>query len=117
MPIRTEITFHDMPANDGIEAAIHRWVARLEHMYDRIVACHVVVDQPHRRHRQGGAFHLRVVLSVPGEDLAVNQVRHEDVYVAIADAFRAVRRQLQDQVATRRDFVRSPLTIDRASAR
>ena len=117
MPIPTEITFHEMPASGGVEAAIHRWVARLEHVYDRIVACRVVVDQPHRRHRSGGEFHLRVVLSVPGEDVAVDQVRHADVYVAVADAFRAVRRQLQDHVATRRDFVRSPLTIGRADAR
>jgi len=117
MPIPTVITFHEMPGSDGVEAAIHRWVARLEHMYDRIAGCHVVVDQPHKRHRHGGAFQLRVVLSVPGEDVTVNHVRHEDVYVAIADAFRAVRRQLQDLIASRRDLGRSPQTIGRADAR
>lgn len=117
MPIPTEITFHEMTRSESVEAAIHRWIARLEHMYDRIVACHAVVDQPHKRHRQGRAYQIHVVLSVPGHDLAVNHVQHEDVYVAIADAFRAVRRQLQAQVATRRGFVRAPQTTDRAMAR
>jgi hypothetical protein len=44
---------------------------------------------------------------VPGQVLSVTQdpgnaEGHEDVYVAISDAFRAVRRQLQSYAAVRR---------------
>ena len=114
MQIPTEITFHEMLPSDAVESAIQRWVARFEHMNSRIVRCHVVVDQPHKHHRQGREFEIHLVLSVPGEDIAA-RVRHEDVYVAIADAFRAARRQLKDQVEVRRAFVKTPALRDTMS--
>ncbi len=111
MQIPTEITFHEILSSDAVEAAIQRWVARLGHMNHRIVRCHVVVDQPHKHHRHGREFEIHVVLSVPGEDI-VARVRHEDVYVAIADGFRAARRQLNEQSQLRRGFVKVPALRD-----
>lgn len=110
MPIPTEITFHEIPHSDAVEAAIHRWVARLEHVHDRIIRCIVKIEQPHKSHRQGRQFEIHVVLEWWGENIASSHHRHEDIYVAIADAFRASRRQLLDQRDTRRDFVRPSST-------
>jgi ribosome-associated translation inhibitor RaiA len=107
MQILTEITFHGIEHSDSAEAAIQRWVARLEHVYDRITHCGVVVSQPHKRHRHGRDFQVSVVLEVPGDNITVTHVVHEDIYVAIGDAFRAARRQLQDHVALRRGFVKT----------
>ena len=103
MQIQTEITFHEIRASEAVEAAIQRWVARLEHLNTRILRCHVVVDQPHKHHRHGREFEIHLVLSVPGEGI-VARVRHEDVYVAVADAFRAARRQLNELLQLRREF-------------
>jgi len=108
MAIPTEVTFHDLEHSDSVEAAIHRWVARLEHVHDRIVRCHVKVEQPHKSHRQGREFEVHVVLEWWGENIATSKHRHADIYVAIADAFRASRRQLLDQRDSRREFVRPP---------
>jgi len=90
-----EITFRGMPNSPAAEAAIHRWVARLEHVYSRIQRCAVVFEQPHRNQRHGNEFHVRIDLSVPDRDIAVSR-DSEDAYLAISEAFRAARRQLQD---------------------
>ena len=101
MEIPTEITFHEVPQSDSVEASIQRWVARLENLNGRIRSCHVFVEQPHRRQRTGSDFEIHVRLEVPGLEIAASRNHHEDIYVAIADAFRAVRRQLLESTAMR----------------
>ena len=107
MKIPTEITFKGIEHSDSVEAACQRWAARLEHMYDRITKCNVTISQPHKLHRHGSEFNVSVVLEVPGSEIAATHIRHEDIYVAVADAFRAARRQLADQVDQRRGFVKT----------
>ena len=114
MKIPTEITFHGIEHSDAVEASVQRWVSRIEHMYDRITGCHVTVSQPHKRHRHGSEFNVSVVLEVPGSEIAATHIRHEDVYVAVADAFRAVRRQLVDHARAQHDRARTDaLSADR----
>lgn len=90
-----EITFRGMPNSPAAELAIDRWVTRMEHVYRRIQRCTVVVDRPHRNQRHGNEFHVRVELAVPDGDIAV-ACDSQDIYLAIADAFRVARRRLQD---------------------
>ncbi|MDB4958414.1 MAG: HPF/RaiA family ribosome-associated protein [Myxococcales bacterium] len=101
-----------MSSSSSVEASIRRWVARLEHNYDRIQRCSVIVEHPHNHHRHGNAFHIRIDLTVPGREIAVSRdperdPGHEDVYVALADAFRAARRQLQDHARIQRGDTKS----------
>ncbi len=102
-----ELTFHGMSPSPAVEASVERWVGRLEHTYDRIQRCSVVIDVPHKRHRQGRQFQVRIDLQIPGRAIAVTHDpvdgSHEDVYVALSDAFRAARRQLLDHVQIRRE--------------
>jgi ribosomal subunit interface protein len=98
-----QITFRDVPSSPAIEARIREEAAELERYYDRIQRCRVVVELPHRHHQQGNLFGVRVDLTVPGAELVTGREpgthhAHEDVYVAIRDAFEAARRQLQDHV-------------------
>ena len=115
MAISTEITFHEIQQSDAVEQAVTRWVSRLEHLHDRIVRCLVKIEQPHKSHRHGREFEVHVVLEIPGNDIAVSRIRHEDIYVAVADAFRAARRQLLDTVGHRREFVKAPGTTRRVA--
>ena len=39
-------------------------------VYDRIVRCEVMIETPHRHHRNGRQFHVRVRLTVPGGEIA-----------------------------------------------
>ncbi|HEU0029084.1 MAG TPA: HPF/RaiA family ribosome-associated protein [Kofleriaceae bacterium] len=107
MQVPTEITFHGIEHSDAVEASIHRWIARLEHFHDRITGCGVVISQPHKRHRQGREFQISLRLEVPGAEIACTHAAHEDIYIAIADAFRAAKRQLQDHVDLQRGFVKT----------
>jgi ribosome-associated translation inhibitor RaiA len=101
MQIPLEITFHRMEASDAVEARIRHKVAGLERVYDRIMGCRVIVDAPHGHHHKGKLYQVRIYLTVPSAELAVSRAHHEaqaheDIYVAIRDAFDAARRRLED---------------------
>ena len=64
------------------------------------MTCRVTVESPHSHHHQGQLYHVTVDLTVPGAELVASRSNdknhaHEDVYVAIRDAFDAAKRQLQ----------------------
>lgn len=103
MQIPVDITFKELGKSDALEARIQEWVEKLERVYDRIVRCEVMVETPHRHHRNGRQYHVRVRLTVPGGEIVASHdpgpdEAHEDAYVALRDAFTAVRRQLEDHV-------------------
>lgn len=109
--MQIDITFRGMAASVSAEMAARRWIDRLARVYAGITSCRVVVEIPHQHHERGKAFHIGIELAVPGQLLAVshdpgNSAAHDDVYVAIADAFRAARRQLQHYTVLRRREVR-----------
>lgn len=111
MPVSLEVTFRDMPSSDSVIAAAQRWANRLGKLDSRIERCTVVVDRPHQRHRHGQQFHIRIELVRPDRTITVARDpgldgAHEDIYVAIADAFRAARRQLLDHTQIRRGDVK-----------
>ncbi|MBA3460348.1 MAG: ribosome-associated translation inhibitor RaiA [Deltaproteobacteria bacterium] len=110
MEIPTEISFHGLPRSPSVEASIQRWVARLENLNGRIRSCHVFVEQPHRRQRSCSDFEVHVHLDVPGMETG-SRNHHEDIYVAVADAFRAVRRQLLDGTEMRTGRGRQQLHV------
>lgn len=103
MAIPTEITFHELERSPNAEAAIERWVARLEDVHDRILHVHAIVGVPHR-HARRREFEVHLKIDISGAEIVTRLARHEDVYVAIADAFRAARRQLLDEVEKRRSY-------------
>lgn len=101
------ITFRNMAPSESVAADIRDKVAKLDHLFDRITSCRVVIEAPHRNHQQGKQwnklFHIRIDLSVPGAELVVNRdpskhASHADAYVAIRDAFIAAKKQLKDYV-------------------
>jgi ribosome-associated translation inhibitor RaiA len=119
LPVQT--TFRNMNHSDAVAARVQEEADKLDQYFDRITSCRVMVEAPHRHHRRGDPFHIRIELGVPGKELVVAHeptIRktlkhgeeehhtkrqdvegpHKDVYVAIHDAFKAMRRQLQDYV-------------------
>jgi cold shock CspA family protein len=120
-----QITFRNMPPSDAIERKIRQKAAKLESFYNRIMSCRVVVEAPHRHHHKGKSYEVRIDLTVPGGELVIEhtpkhlaavkvnplaeseselaethepskQAAHQDIYVAIRDAFNAAGRRLQD---------------------
>jgi len=97
-----------MDPSPAVEAAVTHWAERLAHLYSRIELCRVWIDLPHRHRRRGALFQVRISLAVPGNEIAVaHDHGHADVYLALADAFLAARRQLQDHARIRRGDVKT----------
>jgi len=115
MQVPLEIRFHNVDRSPAVEADIRERAAKLELFADHIVSCTVTVEGPHKHHRQGNLFAVRVdVHYAGGEVIASRQPsaahEHEDVYVALRDAFKAARRQLQDRLRVQRGDVKPHAT-------
>jgi ribosomal subunit interface protein len=103
MQVPLEITFRGIPHSDAVEAKIREKTAKLEQLCDNIVSCKVVVEAEHHHQHQGNLFHVRIDLNVPQKHIVVSRDHHdkqahEDVYVALRDAFDAAKRQLEGYV-------------------
>ncbi len=100
METPVEIAFRNMDASEYVEKRVRERVDKLEQYYDRITSCHVQIEAPHKHHRKGNTYEIHLEVRVPGTALAVNHKpgdrhAHEDIYVAIRDAFDAMERQLK----------------------
>ena len=112
MKLPLQIAFHNMPHDAEIESAIWANAEWLETYDDRIMSCRVVVEAPHAHHHKGKLYRLHIDIKVPGRDISVTRDpaehhSHEDIYVALRDAFDAAKRQLQDHARIERGDVKS----------
>lgn len=106
-----EISFRHMESSPAVDARIREKVGELETFFDRIIGCRVVVEQDHRQHRQGNLFRVGLDITLPGKEIAINHKgsknqAHQDIYVAIRDAFNAARRRIEDHARVRRGKVK-----------
>ena len=111
MQVPLQITFRHMGSSDAVAVRIRERAEELERFFDRIMSCRVVVEYRHPRHQQGNLFRIRVDLKVPGREIVVGRDpathhAHEDIYVAIRDAFDTTRRLLEDHVREARGDVK-----------
>jgi cold shock CspA family protein/ribosome-associated translation inhibitor RaiA len=112
MQLPLQITFRNMEPSPTVEAHIRERAEALDRFFGRIMACRVVVEARARRHRKGKLYHLRVDLTVPGREIVVERDpaehhAHEDILVAVRDAFDAARRQLEDHARTSRGDIKA----------
>lgn len=100
--MQVKIAFRGMNGSPALESLIHTRAARLEALHRRIQRCEVIVEAPHLSHRHGNRCRVRVALTLPRGRIDVS---HEpgpdgagtDYFLAVRDAFRAVRRRLNQQ--------------------
>lgn len=107
MQLPVQITFRDMEASHRLEAEIQKRANKLETFYDRITSCRVIVECPHQSQTNGQVYNVRIDLTVPGQELVVSRTSerdqtHENVLIAIRDAFHAVEKQLKTHADKRR---------------
>jgi ribosomal subunit interface protein len=111
--MQLQVTFRNMGSSAALEQRIRKLVERLEHFSSQIVRCQVVVQAPHHQHHEQGAlFDFQVDITVPGKNIVIGHTHtknpaHTNPYVALRDAFRAARRQLQEYERIRRQDVKS----------
>jgi ribosomal subunit interface protein len=108
MQIPLQITVHDMPRSDALDARIQEKAAGLERFHPRITSCRVTVSEFRKHHHQGRQFEVQVDVRVPGHaEIVSNRHHHEDVYVALRDAFASTARQLEEVVREKRGDVKA----------
>ncbi len=112
MQVPVQITFRNIASAPAVEALIRERVEALEQYFGRIIGCRVVVEESTRRQHQGKLYHLRVDLTVPGREIVIKRDppehhAHEDILVAVRDAFDAARRQLEDYARTARGDIKT----------
>lgn len=115
MQIPVQVAFHGLPTSEAVEAACHEEAAKLERFCDRITSCRIVVAEPHRNHRKGNLYEVRLDITVPGSEIVVNREHHqpqEDVFMAIRDAFGTAKRQLEEYVQRLRHQVKNHASND-----
>jgi ribosome-associated translation inhibitor RaiA len=122
MPIPLQISFRDMDPSPAIETRIREQAAKLERFAARVTGCRVIVEARNRHQRQGRLYGIRIDLRWPGEEVVAGHGHpqdhaHEDVYVAIRDAFAAARRQLEDRSRCRRGDVKTHAGVPRVKER
>jgi ribosomal subunit interface protein len=106
-----QINWRDIPKSDAIDADIRAKAEKLDQFYEDIMSCRVTVEAPHKHHHKGNLYRLHLNITVPDGEIVVTRdpsehSAHEDMYVAIRDAFDAARRQLQDYARKRRGQVK-----------
>jgi len=99
MQTALQITFRDIPQSDALETRIREKAG--------IVSCRVVVESRDRHKHQGKEFCVRIEMHIPQHDIAINRDHHEDVYVAVRDAFNAAARKLEDLTRVQRGKVKA----------
>jgi ribosomal subunit interface protein len=112
MQLPLQIAFRNIDPSEAVEAYVRERAEKLDKFYDRIMACRVVIEVPHKHHHKGNLYRARIDLTVPDGELVFSREPsdehgHEDIYVAIRDAFNGAQRQLEDYVRRRRGHIKT----------
>lgn len=112
MQIPLQITYRNMEQSNAIDAKVREKAKKLERFAEHITSCRVTIEAPHKHHRKGKTYAVKVDITLPGDEIVATRhpdehKAHEDIYVAVRDAFDASRRQLEDYVRRRRHKVKT----------
>jgi ribosome-associated translation inhibitor RaiA len=97
-----QITFHGFEHTPAVDQLIRKRAADLDTLAGhKLTSCHVVLGLGHEHRAGARLFHARIDLSLPGGVIAVNRDaqddhRHEDVSVAVRDAFDSAQHQVAE---------------------
>jgi cold shock CspA family protein/ribosome-associated translation inhibitor RaiA len=130
MQLTPTITFRGIDSSTALESEIRARIGTLETYYRPIMGCRVLVELAARHHETGNRYHVRIDLTVPGEEIVVGHeaslhATAQDVdvekatkeadldperkhaRVAVHEAFDIARRRLQDYARRQRGTVKT----------
>ncbi|HBN13621.1 ribosome-associated translation inhibitor RaiA [Pseudohongiella sp. SYSU M77423] len=95
-----QVVFHNLEQTEAIVDAVNKRIDKLRRFCSDIIGGRVVLDSPHNNHHKGKVYSVTLELHTPNKPVVVTQEQHdnhahEDLYVAIRDAFNAAERQLK----------------------
>jgi cold shock CspA family protein len=137
MKTELQITYRNMKPSTEDEKWIRAEAAKLDTLYSRVMGCRVAVEVPHRHHKRGRPYHIRIDLTVPHGEIVVKRepslnararhlgervtkkqsevkAPHRELRQAIDDAFKAAGRRLQDYARRQRGDIKSSTLLPEA---
>jgi ribosome-associated translation inhibitor RaiA len=95
------ITFRHIDRSGALEDRARKLGSRLERFSERITQCHMTLEGPDNRRDGGAPYLVKIDLTVPGAQIHADSLHadgagHNDIYIALRDAFNNAKRQLQD---------------------
>jgi ribosomal subunit interface protein len=95
-----QVVFHNIDPSDAVHDSVQKRIEKLRRFSNGIIGGRVVLDSPHNNHHKGKVYSVAIEIHTAGKPVVVTQEQHdnhahEDLYVAIRDAFNAAERQLK----------------------
>lgn len=96
----TQVVFRGIDHSPAVEEVVNKRVEKLGRYSDEIKSLRVILESPHNNHHKGKVYHVGVEAQIPNHEIVVTHEQHdkhshEDIYVAIRDAFNAFERRLK----------------------
>ena len=102
MAIRLKVVDHSRLLNVRLEEHIRDRTEKLGHSFEGVKECRVIIDAPGPQ-ADKGRFRVRISLSVPNSQIAVNRQTGADLPMAIRESFDAADLRLEDFVRISKD--------------
>ena len=95
-----QILFHKIDQSSALLQAVQKRINKLNRFCDQILSGRVVLDSLHNYHLKGKVYSVSIEIHTAFKEVIVNQEQHnnhahEDLYIAIRDAFDIAERQLK----------------------
>ncbi|MCB1664260.1 MAG: ribosome-associated translation inhibitor RaiA [Pseudomonadales bacterium] len=109
-----QVVFHNIDQSPALIENVNKRIEKLQRFSNDIIGGRVVLDSPHNNHHKGKVFSVTLEIHTSTKEVIVRQGQHdkpahEDIYVAVRDAFNAAERQLK---ATDKKHRKSPLAVE-----
>lgn len=102
MQIPLDLKFKGMAHDPSIEDVVEEKLAKLEQVCNRVVSCHVGIEQINNKQQRGHSYRIRIdVKFPPHHDIVVireplkGDFNHEPLASIVREAFIATRRQVE----------------------
>jgi ribosomal subunit interface protein len=106
MTFPIQITFHHMERSEALEQAIEERAIKLGRFHPAITQMHVAVTSETRHSSKAREYKVRLDIHVKGKEIAISRQADEDAFVAAREAFDAAGRILDEELDTRRGYVK-----------
>ena len=102
MAIRLKVVDHARLLNERLSEHIRDRTDKFGHFFEGVKECRVTVDAP-GPDPDKGRFRVRITLSVPNSQIAINRQTGADLPMAIRESFDAADQRLEDYVRISKD--------------
>ena len=102
-----QITLRNVKSSPALERRIREKADGLAKFHPGLQHVRVLVEQSERHSTGARPFRVTIHAALPGRELTADHDAHVDAFLALRDAFNAMRRQLKDAAGVDRGEVKT----------